>query len=186
VYHQPTSDWVENNPLFLLIALAIMIVTLICMACCPNVRRKTPMNYIFLFIFTLAISFLLGCVSSSYQASEVVLAVGITAAVCLGLTLFAFQTKWDFTLMGGILYVAALVLFLFGIIAIIIPGQIITLLYAAAGTLIFSVYLVYDTQLMIGGDHKYSISPEEYIFAALNLYMDIVNLFLFILMLIKR
>ena len=31
----------------------------------------------------------------------------------------------------------------------------------------------------------YAISPEEYIFAALNLYLDIVNLFLYILQLIS-
>ena len=46
------------------------------------------------------------------------------------------------------------------------------------------VYIVYDTQLMMGGKHKYSIDPEEYIFAALNLYLDIINLFLYILTLI--
>ena len=45
-------------------------------------------------------------------------------------------------------------------------------------------YIVFDTQLMMGGQHKYSISPEEYIFAALNLYLDIINLFLFILSII--
>ncbi|KAG2465125.1 PEX1 factor, partial [Polypterus senegalus] len=45
-------------------------------------------------------------------------------------------------------------------------------------------YLVLDTQLMLGGKHKYSISPEEYIFAALNLYLDIINLFLFLLRII--
>lgn len=37
---------------------------------------------------------------------------------------------------------------------------------------------------MMGGKHKYSISPEEYIFAALNLYLDIVNIFLYILTII--
>ena len=42
-------------------------------------------------------------------------------------------------------------------------------------------YIVFDTQMMLGGKHKYSLSPEEYIFAALNLYLDVVNLFLFIL-----
>lgn len=41
-----------------------------------------------------------------------------------------------------------------------------------------------DTQLMLGGKHKYTISAEEYIFAALNLYLDIVTLFLMILQLI--
>ena len=49
------------------------------------------------------------------------------------------------------------------------------------GALIFSCYLVYDTQLMMGGGHAYSLSPEEYVFAALNIYLDIVNIFLCIL-----
>lgn len=39
----------------------------------------------------------------------------------------------------------------------------------------------FSTQMMMGGKHKYSISPEEYIFAALNLYIDIVNIFMYIL-----
>ena len=46
------------------------------------------------------------------------------------------------------------------------------------------VYIVYDTQLMIGGKHKYSLDPEEYVFAALNLYLDIINLFLYLLSII--
>ena len=45
-------------------------------------------------------------------------------------------------------------------------------------------YLVFDTQMMMGGKHKYALSPEEYIFAALNLYLDIINLFMFILSII--
>lgn len=57
-------------------------------------------------------------------------------------------------------------------------------MYASIGALVFSLYLVYDTQLMMGGKHKYSISPEEYIFAALNLYLDIINIFLYILTII--
>lgn len=112
------------------------------------------------------------------------MAVGITAGVCLGLTLFAFQTKWDFTVMGGVLFVAVLILMVFGIVAIFFPGRTMSLVYASLGALIFSVYLIYDTQLMMGGKHKYSISPEEYIFAALNLYLDIVNIFMYILTII--
>ena len=56
--------------------------------------------------------------------------------------------------------------------------------FGAAGALVFSLYLVYDTQLMLGGKHKYALSPEEYIFAALNLYIDVVQLFLYILMIV--
>jgi FtsH-binding integral membrane protein len=35
--------------------------------------------------------------------------------------------------------------------------------------------------MMMGGSHKYSISPEEYIFAAIAIYLDIINIFLYIL-----
>lgn len=79
------------------IALAVLLVTMICMACCSSVRRKFPINFIFLFLFTLAEAFLLGVVSAVYQPKEVMMAVGITAGVCLALTIFALQTKWDFT-----------------------------------------------------------------------------------------
>ncbi|CAH2039299.1 unnamed protein product, partial [Iphiclides podalirius] len=185
LFHEPTKRWVAQNSYLFWIALVLLIVCLIAMACCPDVRRTAPTNFIFLFIFTLAQSFLLGVATSVYDVSEVMMAVGITAGVSLALTLFAFQTKWDFTMMGGALVAATMVLLLFGLIAIFIPrNNIVTLVYAAFGALLFSLYLVYDTQLMMGGKHKYSISPEEYIFAALNLYLDIINIFLFILTII--
>ncbi|XP_041987772.1 protein lifeguard 1-like [Aricia agestis] len=185
LFHEPTKLFVARNSYLFWIALAVLIVTLIAMACCTNVRRTAPMNFIFLTLFTVAQSFLLGVATSVYDVSEVMMAVGITAAVCLGLTLFAFQTKWDFTMMGGALVALTMVLLVFGLIAIFLPAnRIITLVYASAGVLIFSMYLVYDTQLMMGGKHKYSISPEEYIFAALNLYLDIINIFLYILTII--
>ena len=56
--------------------------------------------------------------------------------------------------------------------------------FGAAGALVFSLYIIYDTQLMLGGKHKYSLSPEEYIFAALNLYLDVTQLFMYILMIV--
>ncbi|XP_043642947.1 protein lifeguard 1 isoform X1 [Drosophila teissieri] len=183
-FSKASQEWVQKNPALFWIALAVLIVTMICMACCESVRRKTPLNFIFLFLFTCAESFLLGMVAGQYEADEVLMAVGITAAVALGLTLFALQTKYDFTMCGGVLVACLVVFIIFGIIAIFIPGKVIGLVYASLGALLFSVYLVYDTQLMLGGNHKYSISPEEYIFAALNLYLDIINIFMYILTII--
>ncbi|XP_018800364.1 PREDICTED: protein lifeguard 1-like isoform X2 [Bactrocera latifrons] len=184
VFHEPTKQFAYRNPALFWVALAVLLVTMICMACCESVRRQTPMNFIFLGLFTLAESFLMGVSASRYAPNEVLLAVGITALVCLALTLFATQTKYDFTMCGGVLVVAMVIFLVFGIAAIFIKGKIITLVYASIGALLFSIYLIYDTQLMMGGDHKYSISPEEYIFAALNLYLDIVNIFMYILTII--
>jgi FtsH-binding integral membrane protein len=92
-FHEPTRKFTWKYPWLMFVALGVLLVTMISMACCTNVRRKAPMNYIFLLIFTLAESFLLGMATSVYRLDEVFLAVGITAAVCFALTLFAFQTK---------------------------------------------------------------------------------------------
>lgn len=110
---------------------------------------------------------------------------GITAGVTLALTLFAFQTKIDFTACGGMLCALLMVLMLAGIILSFTGVSRIAMIgYGSAGALIFSLYIIYDTQLMMGGKHKYALDPEEYIFASLNIYLDVVNLFMYILMIV--
>lgn len=174
------KGFVRQNWWFTLVSYVAAIAVLIALSCCENLRRKSPHNLLLLGAFTLTYGVVIGVIASRYRVEDVLTAAGITVAVCVGLTIFSFQTKWDFTMMGGILFVCLIVLFLFGILAIFL-GDIFRLFLAAAGALLFSVYLVYDTQLMIGGNHKMSISPEEYIFAALNIYMDIIMIFLYLL-----
>nr|CAD7257691.1 unnamed protein product [Timema shepardi]CAD7570737.1 unnamed protein product [Timema californicum] len=231
-YHEPTKDYIYSHQEVWWIAFVLMMVTIIAMACCPSVRRNSPMNFIFLLIFTLAEAFLLGATASTYNSDaveleevnphlrggrvenhlgkttpsspdrdsnldlpvlssraqhdkRVLMAVGLTAAVSLGLTLFAFQTKWDFTMMGGALLVGLIILTIFSFVVIFVPGKTIVLVFASVGAFFFCLHLVYDTQLMIGGSHKYSISPEEYIFASLNLYLDIINILTNLLIILR-
>lgn len=101
VYHEPTKLWVRQHGYLMWVALAVVFVTMIAMACCESVRRTFPMNFIFLALFTFAQSFMLGVISSIHAHDTVLMAVGITAAVCFALTIFAFQSKWDFTVCGG-------------------------------------------------------------------------------------
>ena len=86
----------------------------------------------------------------------VMIAVGVTVGVVLGLTLFAFQTKWDFTGAAPYMMVALLCLLMFGLIGGIWLRRYWTfnIIYAILGTLLFSFYLVFDTQLIIGGKHR--------------------------------
>lgn len=51
--------------------------------------------------------------------------------------------------------------------------------YALAGSVIFSLYIVYDTWMITK-----ALSYDEYILGAINLYLDFVNLFLMILRLL--
>ena len=55
-------------------------------------------------------------------------------------------------------------------------SETLELVYAIAGALLFSAFIVFDTHMLM---HK--LSPEEYILASINLYLDIINLFVEIL-----
>merc|ERR1719334_2490122 len=159
----------RENPALLWAAIIFSFVFLIALACCPGVRRKSPHNMIFLFLFTICEGWLVGAITATYEAKEV----------------FAMQTKIDFTACGGALLCILVVFILVGFIAAFFPQtRTVRLVYASVGAIIFSLYIVFDTQMMMGGSHKYSIDPEEYVFAALNLYLDIINLFLYILQII--
>lgn len=181
VFHTPTKLFMRGNMLLFILAIVVTFGVLIALACVEDLRRKSPANFILLFIFTIAEAITVAIGTAGYSSDKVLTALGLTTLLCFALTIFALQTKIDFTVMGGFLMVAAIILMVVSIVAIFFPSKLMTLIIASAGALIFSVYLIYDTQLMVGGEHKYSISPEEYIFAAINIYLDIINIFMYIL-----
>lgn len=184
VFSDEAKNFARTSPGLLIACMVVTFVVIFAIACFDGARKKFPLNLILLAIFTMAEGVLMGYVVAAYEAKEVALAVLITFIVVVALTAFAFQTKWDITGFAPYLFVGLIVLMIFGFVLIFWTGQTARLIYAGLGCLLFSGYIVLDTQLMMGGKHKYSISPEEYIFATLNLYLDIVNLFLFILRII--
>ncbi|XP_062394930.1 protein lifeguard 1 [Sardina pilchardus] len=184
LYWNDLNKWTRNSYWFTYAMMPATFILIMVLACCGEIRRKVPLNFIFLGLFTIVEGLMLGSVTVYYTAEAVLWAVGATAFVCFTLTLFAMQTKWDFTKSNGFLWAMAWSLFSFGIMCAILRSQYVNIVYACLGTTLFSAYLVMDTQLMLGGNHKYSIDPEEYVFAALNLYLDIVTLFLLLLQLI--
>lgn len=71
VYHEPAKTFTLNNPWIAITAFITMFVVLIIMACCGEMRRKTPHNFIFLALFTVAQGLMLGIVTIRYEANEV-------------------------------------------------------------------------------------------------------------------
>ena len=172
----------ETNPLigvFLLVFFILTIVVFIIFGCCKNVARSVPTNYILLFSFTLCMSFYLSLICSLYETETVISALILTCAATIGLTIYACNTKTDFTYCGGFLFAFCCVL-LFSIFLFIIFGYYYNVFYCAFGVLLYSLYIIYDTQLILGKfGHEYKI--DDYCFAALNLYIDIIYLFIRIL-----
>jgi len=166
-----------------IVSYVVFIVTYFAIACCERVRKRSPGNIIAISIFTLSLSLLVSTICLFHDVTWVLMAMGITAALCLGLTLFSFQTKIDFTGLGPYLFIACWCLFIFGIMAIIFSStgnNVLYTVYSSLMALLFSMFLVYDTQRIMGGK-KHSISPEEHIFASITIYIDVVYIFLAIL-----
>ncbi|XP_047454081.1 protein lifeguard 1 [Mugil cephalus] len=182
LYWETLREWTWDHYWFTYCMTAVVIVFILVLSCCDNLRRRVPLNFIALGLFTVAEGLMLGSLSVFFEAEAVMWAVGATALVSFSLSLFAMQSKWDFTGLSGSLWVFTWTLFSFALLCAILRSQYVYITYACLGTLLFSLYLVFDTQLILGGKHrKYTLSPEEYVFAALNLYLDIVSLFMLML-----
>ncbi|KAI0985862.1 hypothetical protein GJ496_003243 [Pomphorhynchus laevis] len=172
--------FLKNNPGLYFASYIVFLVTYITLACCKNVARKTPWNYAFLGLLTLSMTYMMAMITSFHSNEIVVVALGITICVCFSVILFSMQTKYDFTGMIGPLFAASIALLIFGIIAIFTSHKIVHIVYGALGAILFSAFLAVDIQMIMGG-RKYEINPEDYIFGALMLYLDIVYIFIYIL-----
>ncbi|NXC82591.1 LFG4 protein, partial [Cercotrichas coryphoeus] len=141
--------------------------------------RHHPVNLYLLFGFCSLIDrlhFLF--IVSFYDVSIVLQAFILTTAVFLGLTAYTLQSKRDFSKFGAG-YVIILIIFKIFLLLLrwlFFSCETIELVFAAAGALLFCGFIIYDTHLLM---HK--LSPEEYIVAAINLYLDIISLFLHLL-----
>jgi len=180
LYEHHVQKFVRQNQWMYFSAYILFFVVYLALSCSPDLRRKHPHNFVLLGIFTVSLSYMTACIASYNDLEVVLMAVGITAACCLGVTLFATTTKHDLTSWAGTLFILTWVLLLFGILAIMFWSRVMYLIYASCGAFLFMLFLAYDTQMLIGGK-KHSLSPEEHIFAALNLYLDVIYIFLFIL-----
>lgn len=140
-------------------------------------RKSYPTNLVFLAGFTALEAYSISVITSFYESRIVLQALIFTLGIFVALTLFACQTKYDFTSWMPYLFGALWVLILFGFMAMFFPRTSgLELAYGVVAALIFSGYILVDTQLIMRHYHV-----EEEIAAAISLYLDVINLFLAIL-----
>ena len=172
--------FIKQNMWLMWVCLIISIIIFYVIIYVRSASRKVPLNFLILLIFTLAESYLVSCSTAQYDPQTVFIAAGLTAAVVVALTIYACTSKTDFTMCGGLLFTAFMVLFVGSIFSLFFKSKILRIIISAASVLIFSLYLIYDTQLILGrGELKLTV--DDYIYAAMTLYLDIIQIFLHIL-----
>lgn len=132
-------------------------------------------------MFTYCVSWIVGVTCIRYDGVVVTEAAALTAAVVIAITVYAVTTKTDFTVCGPLIFILGFVFAMASLLGFIF-GFKQNLFFCCLGVILFSFYLLFDTQLIIGGkNRRFSIGPDSYILASVALYLDIINLFLYIL-----
>jgi len=146
----------------------------------PRTKHIPGVNLAVLFGFTfisgLTIAPLLAAIFAMPGGASIVGQAFLMTSVAFGgISMFAMTTKRDYSNMGKFLFIALIIMIVAGISNIFIQSSLFQLAIASAGALLFSAFILYDTQQIIRGGYD---SPIE---AALSLYLDFFNLFISLL-----
>jgi uncharacterized protein len=129
-----------------------------------------------------------------YDLGLVTMAFGVTAVVFVLLTIVGLTTKQDLTKWGPILFFGLIGLILATVVNIFLGSSTLDMLITYAGVIIFMGLIVYDTKYIKqmtyqtasqGGDIQAAIGRIS-VLGALKLYLDFINLFLYLLRLFGR
>jgi modulator of FtsH protease len=164
-----------------LIGLVASLVTLVALML---LKERSPLNLILLYAFATADGLLLGGVLEEYvQAGlggAIVDAAGTTAVVTLAASAYGVRTRRDLSSLGGILTIGLFALLGALIIGIFVHLAALELAVAVIGALLFTGFITFDMQRVA---RTPAASEGDAIIMAVNIYLDIVNLFLFLLQL---
>lgn len=149
-------------------------------------REVEGLNFVLLYGFTfvtgLVISPTIGILMNAGYSGIIYEALGITAGLVLALTAYAWTTKRDFSGLAPYLFVAIIALIIVGFLNIFLHSTFLYTLYLYAGVVIFSFYLMFDVQRT----RKYRDTVGNAIALTISIYLDILNLFLFILQILME
>ena len=177
----PQSRVVFLNPVAYVGASAAAIVSIFGLFC---LKRRHPWNLCLLGLFTVCESMTLATACSVYAAfglgNVVVLALALTSIVFGSLSAYVHVSRRDFDFLGAGLGIGVVVLVSFSVFCIIFPTMALPGLFGAVGTMLFSGYILYDTSEII---HRMEV--DNYVEGAVDLYLDVINLFVSLLDLLR-
>ncbi|MEA3289120.1 MAG: Bax inhibitor-1/YccA family protein [Campylobacterota bacterium] len=161
----------------------LVILELVLLFALYAVKDKPGINLAVLFGFTfisgLTITPLLSSVFMMPGGASIVAQAFLMTSVAFGgISMFALTTKKDYSFMGKMLFIAVIILIVASLSNIFFQSPILQLAIAGIGALVFSAFILYDTQQIIKGGFS---TPIE---AAIALYIDFLNLFVSLLQLL--
>ena len=174
----PLMMAVARHPFITLIAMFIPLMMAM------RAARDFPKNLILTFLFTFIEGIYIApflAVAEQNAPGVVGQAAMLTFAAFGVLSLYAVYSKRDFSAWGSFFMVGLVVLFIAGLINFFVASASAALWIAAVGVLIFAGLLVFDTWRIVRSGQ---FGQDDYVPAAVSIYLDLLNMFLFILSLL--
>ncbi len=150
-----------------------------------RLREREGINLVLLYAFATVSGMTIGPIVAAYVAAglgTVVLeAAGITAAMTVGLSAYALTTKRDLSGLQPYLFMALLGLIVASLVNIFVGGTVMYTILSWGGAMLFSVLLIFDVNRA-----RYAADTMgNAVVLTLGIYLDIVNLFLFVLRILQ-
>lgn len=152
------------------------------------------LNFFFAFLLFIGYAGLLGLTLSviflSFQMSSIYLAFFISAGMFAAMAIYGYFTRTDLTSIGNILFMALFGLIIGLVVNLFLKSPMVDVFLSAVGVILFTGLTAYDSQrikhigrIMIAQGIS---SSKVAVVGALTLYLDFINLFLYMLQLIGR
>ncbi len=144
-------------------------------------RMRGPFGWIFLTAFVAVTGITLAPVMIIYEKfagiGTIAAALGLTATIFLTLTAYVRYSGKDFSWMYGFLWMGLLGAIVVGLVSIFYPMPNVNYWMSWFGAALFSGWILYDTSAVT----RQYYQDDNVVGAVLNLYLDILNLFLYLL-----
>lgn len=136
-------------------------------------------------VFALVMGISLSFIFLVYTDSSIVATFFITAGTFSVMAILGWRTRTDLTKFGSILYMALIGIIIAMVVNFFMKSEMMSYVISFIGVLVFSGLTAYDVQKLkrIGASVQYGteVASKAAVMGALSLYLDFINLFLFLL-----
>lgn len=141
-----------------------------------------------LMIFAALMGLSLSSIFMVFTGESIARVFFITSATFGTMSIYGHNTKKDLSSMGSFLMIGAIWLMISGIVNIFLKGSAIYFISSVIGVIVFTLFTAYDTQrikeLYYQNHGSEQVASKIAIYGSLTLYMDFINLFIFLLQLL--
>eukprot|EP00775_Hariotina_reticulata_P009032 gene9032-9203_t len=181
LHHKHLRKFLAHNSWVAALTALVWSMLLLVLAWSDNVRRRPPTNLALLLLLTVTEGLMMGAAGATWHSRVPVVFLLLSATVSLALIACAAQTAVDLTPAGSMLFAAFVILVSVILADTWLAFKTLQLLIGGCAALLFSAWLVYDVLMAATGDSSYVVAADEYVFATINVYTDIIAVSMYIL-----